>query len=374
MAHQLAGDHFGQSNPSAIFQPQRDVARYITIGDGGLHTIMCRSFGEAGRALLGFVCLVRERQVTAGAGRWPEECQLCPAIAAKCSTRRRNRAASRAAFRQREIDDHPQRRRQHKHVALVPQAGPRHKREMAPQIFDDRRRMAFRARALANGIDQSFLLQHMASELAERLRFVVRDFSQVLLLGPIAAFAGQILAATDTETLAMPLVAEDALHCGDAAFDLILSAGTLDSVNDLPGALVQIRRALRPSGLFMGTLFGAGSLQTLKSAMLEADGDCATAHIHPQIDLQAVSGLMQRAGFADPVSDLDGFEVRYGDWRSLVTDLRLAGVGNALVGTRRYMGRQFPAHLDAAWAKRAEGDGKTTEFFNLLHLSGWAKS
>jgi NADH dehydrogenase [ubiquinone] 1 alpha subcomplex assembly factor 5 len=244
---------------------------------------------------------------------------------------------------------------------------------MAPQIFNDRRRIALRARALANGVGQSFLLQHMADELTERLRFVSRDFSQILLLGPIAAFAEKILAETDAETLPMPMVTEDALHCGDATFDLIISAGTLDSVNDLPGALVQIRRALRPGGLFLGTLFGAGSLQTLKSAMLEADGDRASAHIHPQIDLRAISSLMQRAGFADPVSDLDGVEVRYGDWRSLVADLRAAGVGNALAGQRRYLGQRFPAKLDAAWAKKAESDGRTAEFFNLLHLSGWAK-
>jgi NADH dehydrogenase [ubiquinone] 1 alpha subcomplex assembly factor 5 len=244
---------------------------------------------------------------------------------------------------------------------------------MAPQIFDDRRRMALRARALANGVEQSFLLQHMAVELAERLRFVTRDFNHILLLGPVSAFARQIFAAADTKVVPMAMAAEDALNCGDDAFDLIISAGTLDSVNDLPGALVQIRRALQPGGLFLGTLFGAGSLQTLKAAMLEADGDRAAAHIHPQIDLRAASGLMQRAGFADPVSDLDGFEVRYSDWRSLVADLRAAGVGNALGSQRRYLSHGFPAKLDAAWAKRAESDGKTREFFNLLHLSGWAQ-
>jgi NADH dehydrogenase [ubiquinone] 1 alpha subcomplex assembly factor 5 len=242
-----------------------------------------------------------------------------------------------------------------------------------PQIFDDRRRMASRARSLTKGVEQSFLFERMADELAERLRFVTLEFQRVLLMGSIAALSDKILPASEAEIVALPMAAEDALDCGEAAFDLIISAGTLDSVNDLPGALVQIRRALRPSGLFLGTIFGAGSLPTLKSAMLEADGDRAAAHIHPQIDLRAISGLMQRAGFVDPVSDLDGFEVRYSDWRSLVADLRAAGAGNALTGSRRYLGRNFPSKLDAAWTKRAESDGKTKEFFNLLHLSGWAK-
>lgn len=233
--------------------------------------------------------------------------------------------------------------------------------------------MAFQSRALDKGVERSFLFERMAEEMAERLQFVTRTFERVLLMGPIATFADQILAGSDAEMVVAPMIVEEALPYGDAAFDLILSAGTLDSVNDLPGALVQIRRTLRPEGLFLGTLFGAGSLQTLKSAMLEADGDRATAHIHPQIDLRVASDLLQRAGFGHPVSDLDSFEVRYGDWRGLVSDLRAAGVGNSLAGPRRYAGRDSFARLGATWAKRAEPDGKVTEFFNLLHLSGWAR-
>ena len=243
----------------------------------------------------------------------------------------------------------------------------------APQIFDPDRRLALRARALANGVEQSFLLQRMAEELTERLQFVVRDFGTVLALGPIAAFVPQILAGRDAEIVAAPMIDEVGLVYGDAEFDLILSAGTLDSINDLPGALVQIRRALRPQGLFLGTMFGAGSLQTLKTTMLVADGDRVAAHIHPQIDLRAASDLLARTGFVEPVSDLDSFEVRYGDWRSLVTDLRDAGVGNALAGKRRYLGGDYFARFDAAWTKSADSDGRTTELFNLLHLSGWAR-
>jgi NADH dehydrogenase [ubiquinone] 1 alpha subcomplex assembly factor 5 len=194
------------------------------------------------------------------------------------------------------------------------------------------------------------------------------------LIGPISDFADQIFSKSSSELAAEPMMDEETLLSGETGFDLILSAGTLDSVNDLPGALVQIRRALRPDGLFLGTLFGAGSLQTLKAAMLEADGERTAAHIHPQIDLRVASDLLQRAGFVQPVSDLDDFEVRYGDWRRLVVDLRAAGVGNALAGAGRYLGRDYARRLDAAWAKRAGDDSKVRETFSLLHLSGWARS
>lgn len=226
---------------------------------------------------------------------------------------------------------------------------------------------------MAVGVEHSFLFQQMAQEMTERLQFVPKEFKRVMLMGPIAAFAKQIFAESKTEIVAEPMIDEEAIPFGDSAFDLILSAGTLDSVNDLPGALVQIRRALRADGLFLGTLFGMGSLQSLKSTMLEADGESAAAHVHPQLDLRIASDLMQRAGFMQPVCDLDGFEVRYSDWRSLVADLRAAGSGNALAGTRRYLGGDYQARLDQTWAKRAASDGKTSEFFNLLHLSGWAR-
>lgn len=242
-----------------------------------------------------------------------------------------------------------------------------------PKIFDPRRRMALRGRALDMGVERSFLFQHMVDELAERLALVSREFDRALLIGPIAIFAARILARRDVEMVVAPMLDEELLPYAEGEFDLILSAGALDSVNDLPGALVQIRHCLRPDGLFLGALFGAGSLSVLKTAMLEADGTHARAHIHPQIDLQAISELMTRAGFALPVTDIDALEVRYGDWRRLVGDLREAGVGNALAGPRGFA-RMLPSRLDEAWTQLAESDGKTRERFNFLQLSGWAPS
>jgi SAM-dependent methyltransferase len=243
----------------------------------------------------------------------------------------------------------------------------------APIIFDPRRRMALRARAVDMGVERSFLYQHMADELAERLSLVSRDFGRALLIGPIAHFAGKVLRGRDLQRVAAPMLDEELLPYDLAEFDLILSAGTLDSVNDLPGALVQIRRCLKPDGLFLGTLFGAGSLSALKAAMLEADGAQVRAHIHPQIDLQMISELMTRAEFALPVADVDTLEVRYSSWRRLVADLREAGVGNALTGPRGFA-RALPARIDAAWARQNDPDGKTCERFTFLQLSGWSPS
>jgi NADH dehydrogenase [ubiquinone] 1 alpha subcomplex assembly factor 5 len=241
----------------------------------------------------------------------------------------------------------------------------------APQIFDGRRRMAIRARALSRDVTQSFLLGVMADELAERLACVSRSFENALIIGPIAAFAERILGDRRPIVTAALMLDEEAIDYPPGKFDLVLSAGTLDSVNDLPGALVQIRRVLKPDGLFLGTAFGAGSLQTLKSAMLAADGAHVQPHIHPQIDLRAISDLMTRAGFALPVTDIDRLSVRYCEWQSLVTDLRAVGASNALSGVPRFS-RRLPAELNTAWNEMADADGKVTESFHFLQLNGWA--
>ena len=241
----------------------------------------------------------------------------------------------------------------------------------APQIFDNRRRTAVRARAAARGAEKSFLLAAMADELAERLAYVSRKFENALLMGPIAAFADQILGERKPNFSAHVMLDEEALPYPPGSFDLVLSAGTLDSVNDLPGALVQIRRVLTPDGLFLGTLFGAGSLPTLKAAMLKADGAQVQPHIHPQIDLRAISDLMTRAGFALPVTDIDRLEVRYSDWQRLVGDLRDAGASNVLSGSRRFT-RSLPKALDAAWRAATNPAGRVSESFQFLQLSGWA--
>lgn len=253
-----------------------------------------------------------------------------------------------------------------------------------PEIFDRQRRRALRERASQRQGDQ-FLWTHIAQDLSERLTFVTRAFEHALIIGPIANWQKDILPA-DMHCTHMPLISlggaedtqngceEDRLPFPPASFDLIISAGTLDSVNDLPGALIQIRRILKPDGLFLGHMFGAGTLATLKSMFLESDADQVRPHMHPQIDLRSAADLIVRAGFALPVADQDVTEVRYSNWRGIVSDVRDAGIGNALAGPRAYLGKKAIDRLDQIFAARADAHGKVPEYFTHLFLSGWAPS
>ncbi len=263
--------------------------------------------------------------------------------------------------------------------------------QSAPYIFCNRRKTAYRNRAgykaaaRADPADQ-FMWQHIADELRERLLAVSRDFERILIIGPLAQWAQHILADRTAIVTCAALCleergadallfdAEDSLPIAPESYDVIITAGTLDSVNDLPGALIQMRRSLRPDGLLLATLFGAGTLSTLKSAMMAAAPDMVQPHIHPQIDVRQAADLLQRTGFTIPVADVDSVDIAYRDWRRLVGDLRDMGVGNALLGNRRYLGREFPALLDKAWQALAKEDGRVRERFSLLHLSGWAPS
>lgn len=252
-----------------------------------------------------------------------------------------------------------------------------HKRDMSanpPLLFDYRRRHALRQRATSRGAEraQHFLWEFVAEELADRLACTTRHFERTLFLGPLAAHAEIIAGVQEGSIMAIEDAEEDRLPPGLSDFDLIIAGGSLDSVNDLPGALVQIRRALRPDGLFLGAMFGAGTLGALKRAMMLADGESVAAHIHPQVELRSAADLLARTGFNLQVADRSTLNVRYRDWRVLVRDLRDAGIGNCLATRTPYLGRTYPERLDAAWAALADEDGRVAERFEFLHLSGWA--
>jgi SAM-dependent methyltransferase len=168
---------------------------------------------------------------------------------------------------------------------------------------------------------------------------------------------------------------EDRPAFGDGSFDLIMSVGVLDSVNDLPGALVLARRMLRPDGLFLAAFVGAGSLPRLRGAMMAADtvAGGAAPHIHPQIDVRAAGDLLTRAGFALPVADTTSLTVRFPDLRSLVSDLRAAAATNILTArSRRPILRAGLAAAEAEFARHADVDGKIQEQVEIVHLTAWA--
>jgi SAM-dependent methyltransferase len=254
--------------------------------------------------------------------------------------------------------------------------------------FDRDLRRKRRDRAAASGDAADYLFRRMADELVERLGTVRRAFVDALDLGCAGGYLSarlreRGLAVTSADPGGAFAAAAAGIRCDEdrlpfppASFDLVVSAGTLDTVNDLPGALILIRRALRPDGLFLAALLGAGSLPRLRSAMRaaeEAEGVPASPRLHPQIDVRAAGDLLGRAGFAMPVADCDSLVVRFPTLPRLIADLRAMGATNLLAEReRRPFGRTGLAAAAADFASQADADGKTAERFEIIYLSGWA--
>jgi SAM-dependent methyltransferase len=228
----------------------------------------------------------------------------------------------------------------------------------------------------------------MAEELAERLQAVQRTFKTVLILGSYDGRIASLFGGPDRHVVSADAGAvfaaasggvqcdEDRLPFTDATFDLVVSVGVLDSVNDLPGALTLIRRALRPDGLFLGAFVGAGSLAWLRSAALAADAAAsggASPRIHPQIDVRSAGDLLSRAGFALQVADGERLSVGYGDPLRLIADLRGMGQTNILKGrSQSPVGQAWLSAFFERFAADADPDGRIRESFDLVYLTGWA--
>ncbi|HEY9092066.1 methyltransferase domain-containing protein [Parasphingorhabdus sp.] len=252
------------------------------------------------------------------------------------------------------------------------------------ELFDRSRRRLFRDRAFERTGGKDFIGQIMAEEILERLSLVKRDFRKCLLVGQAGHHLASALKLLGIESVFVDAgfssahalygiqCDEDRLPFADHSFDLIINVATLDSVNDLPGALVLSRRILKPDGLFLAAFIGAESLTTLKSILMQAEGDRVASHIHPQIDIRTAGDLMARARFALPVIDSDGLRLRYGAFDKLISDIRDIGGGNILKGQVRPLPRSVYLQAKREFAQRSDEDGKTSEFFELIYLSGWA--
>lgn len=244
-----------------------------------------------------------------------------------------------------------------------------------PEIFDRVARRLRRDRAAAHYADHAFLHDWMLEGVHDRLGAVKRDFGEVLDLGSADgrfALPGANLTRCDPGSVFARdgvQADEDLLPFAPASFDLVVSAGVLDTVNDLPGALTLIRRALRPGGLFLGAFAGAGSLPRLRSAFRSADP--GAARLHPQIDVRAAGDLLLRAGFALPVADTEGLTVRYRDLLALARDLRGMAASNLLVG-RTPLSRAALGAAAIAFADQADPDGRVSERFEVIFMTGWA--
>lgn len=263
----------------------------------------------------------------------------------------------------------------------------RHKSLMAaPEIFDRGLRRLRRDRAATIFGGHSFLFDHIADGLIERLDSVKRDFRLALDLGCHDGRLGRALAGRGIETVACDAgfgfarqaggiqCDEDRLPFADHSFDLVVSAGVLDQVNDLPGSLVLIRRMLKPDGLFLAGFAGAGSLPRLRQATMAADmiaGEAVGSRMHPLIDVRAAGDLLARAGFALPVADGERLVVRYGNPLNIVSDLRGMAMANSLRDREAHgYGRTRLGLLIQHLAAQAEE--KTAETFEIVFMTGWA--
>ncbi|WP_295188549.1 methyltransferase domain-containing protein [uncultured Brevundimonas sp.] len=258
--------------------------------------------------------------------------------------------------------------------------------EGPPRIFDAVRRQARLVRSAARFPQADFLHARAAANAAESLEAILRDFPVAVDLSSrpgvfdaavrssdAAGRVGSVQTPVSLAQRAAP--GAEALPLADASTDLIVSLLTLHWANDLPGALAQIRRALKPDGLFIGTLFGAGTLKELRAVLTEVELEergGAQARVSPFADGYDGAALLQRAGFALPVSDVDRFTVRYTGLFALISDLRAMGETNVLHGPVRPLSRRIVARAAALYAERyGLDDGRIPATFEIIHLAGW---
>jgi SAM-dependent methyltransferase len=254
-----------------------------------------------------------------------------------------------------------------------------------PRIFDRallRRRVA---RAMARGAPD-FLMLRAAEDLTDRLLVTKRDFPRSLDLGTPTPHFAQAIAATGRPAplRAAPVIEaggfgvvadEEALPFAAQSMDLVVSGLALHWVNDLPGVFSQVRRILAPDGLFIGCLIGGRSLVELRSALVEAESEVhggASPRVSPFVDIRDLGGLLQRAGFALPVTDTDGFTLRYDSMLALTAELRALGAANALFA-RRALSRAAVLRAAQIYQERyADPDGRVRATLEIVWFSGWA--
>lgn len=251
-----------------------------------------------------------------------------------------------------------------------------------PEIFDRAARRRRRDRIAEGYAAHAFIHEAMLDGLTERLDIVSRTFTSVLDLGchggAFVAPPGARVARCDAgfafaRRCGGVQADEDRLPFADSGFDLVVSAGVLDQVNDLPGALALIRRCLRPDGLFLGAFLGGATLSTLRAALRIAETERPAQRTHPTIDLRSAGDLLTRAGFALPVADVETLTVRYAGLAGLLDDLRGMGASN-LLRDRTPLTRGALARAAEAFAAAADPDGRTAERFDIIFVTGWSPS
>jgi SAM-dependent methyltransferase len=259
-------------------------------------------------------------------------------------------------------------------------------------IFDDQLILRHKRRALAAATPgASFLLDRAAEDLAERLSTVERRFGKAAVLFSLTSVVGDVVLASGKTGELVRIEADQAFLRGEPgivgsfdriplepeSIDLAVSLLSLHEANDFPGVLIQIRRALRPDGLFLGAIAGGGTLAELRESLLVAETELyggASPRVAPFTDVRDAGALLQRAGFALPVADVEPLTVRYDSMFELMRDLRAMGAANALIARSRRPGsRQLFTRAAEIYAERfSDPDGRVRATFSIVWMSGWA--
>jgi SAM-dependent methyltransferase len=249
---------------------------------------------------------------------------------------------------------------------------------VAPLLFDRALLRARQNRALRND-PATFLLDRVAEDMEERLHAVLRDFSDVADIWT----PGELLRKPSRDRfksvaqIKLEQSGPEILAFAPESLDLVVSGLAFQFVNDLPGVLAQIRRALRPDGLLLAAMIGGDTLTELRQSFAAAEAECeggVSPRVAPFADLRDVGALLQRAGFALPVTDVDRVVVRYDSAFALMLDLRKMGATNILVERRRTPTRRATLlRMAQIYAERfSDADGRIRATFDVIWLSGWA--
>jgi SAM-dependent methyltransferase len=230
-----------------------------------------------------------------------------------------------------------------------------------------------------------FLYQRAFDDILERLSGIRRDFESALLIGTpdpewperLKRFASNVQSvdpgAGFAEAAGGIQADADLIDFPEASFDLCVTVGTLDTINDLPGALLRLRYVLRPDSLLIGAIAGGDTLPQLRTAMRAGDAvsGVATPRVHPRIEAASLGQLLAAAGFRMPVVDVDRVKVTYRGLRDLVRDLRAMGMTNVLSErSRTPLSRAALAAAEEQFC-RSQQEGRTVEIFELLHFAAW---
>jgi SAM-dependent methyltransferase len=246
----------------------------------------------------------------------------------------------------------------------------------APILFD---RALLRARIDRAGRvgPATFLFDRVAEDMIDRLQAVTRGFSSVADIWSPGELLGKPLADRFQSITCVEFSESETLPFEPESLDLAVSALALQFANDLPGVLSQIRRALRPDGLLLAAMIGGDTLTELRQSFAAAEAECeggVSPRVAPFADLRDIGGLLQRAGLALPVTDVDRVVVRYDSAFALMADLRRMGASNILVERRRTPTRRATMlRMAQIYAERfADLDGRIRATFDIIWLSGWA--